>query len=104
MFQSSQFFDLFQILIEIVSHLSLHHQFGSSDGTFLDVDDVLSRVDPLLEALSHHDAVGHVSNSGQFGTLAVCGADGLGFLTLFLCRKGVLKVLIFVLEIFSHHS
>jgi hypothetical protein len=89
-FQSSQFFDLVQILVEVVSHLSLHHQFGSSQGTFFNVDDVLCGVDPLLETLSHHNTVCHVSHSGQFCALAVCGTNSLSFLAIFLCRQSVL--------------
>lgn len=103
MFQSSQLLNLVEVLVKVVAHLSFLHELGASFRTLLDVDDVLSAVDPLLEALSHHDAVCHVSDSGQFSTLAVGGPDSLSLLTLFLGSQGVLQVLVLILEIFSHN-
>lgn len=102
MFKASQFFDFSEVSHEIISEPPLFHQLVTTSCSFGDVKDVLSTSDPLLESLSHHDTVNHVSDSGQLVGLPVARSDSLGLLSLLLTFQSILKILLFILEILGH--
>ena len=53
------------ILVEVIPHLASHHDLLSEVSGVLNLDDVVSRGDPLLEALLLHQPIEHVPDSAE---------------------------------------
>lgn len=71
MFKTSQFFHFSEVSHKVISEPPLLHQFVTTSCSFSDVKNIFSTSDPLLESLSHHDAVDHVPDSCELITLSV---------------------------------
>ena len=81
--------NLFAELVEIVSKLSPLHDFITKLGSVFNGDDVLGGSYPLLESLSQHYSIDHVSDPLKLVDLSIGRSNCHGLLSLLLRFKSV---------------
>ena len=89
------------ILVEVIPHLASHHDLLSEVSGILNLDDVVSGGDPLLEALLLHQAIEHVPDSAELVVSALKRPGDHGLLSIVLAVESVLQVLRLVHEVLS---
>lgn len=100
-FGSSNGLDFAQPLLEVVTHASSGHDLCTLLSSVLNIENVLCVGDPLLEPLSHHYSISHVSYTLELTSLSIRRTDSHCLLSLLLSLQSVHQVLIFILQVFS---